>query len=193
MNKGTIKTILVDLDQILVDMVPKWLECYYKTTGERIKEKDITNFEIRHFVKYPNVLDALLEKDGFFFNMSPMPNSLKYLKKIKDLEIEIIILTQPPRKADYAIKDKRKWMLKYFPWFDASNMIFAHKKHLIRGDLLFDDNPEHLKKWKAVNKKSMTATIDYPYNRDAKVNLRLTKQNAWKSLYNFLKSNKVDI
>jgi 5'-nucleotidase len=176
--------ILVDMDQILVDMVPSWLRSYEILSGDKIDPSMIYNYDFSKTVKYPELLNGMIEVPGFFYNLPPLPQAAVYFKQLsEDDRYETLVLTQPPRKADYAIKEKREWLLSYFPKFDPTNMIFTHKKYLVRGNLLFDDKPAHLREWKLWNKDGLTATIEYPYNLDTKVDYSFSRDVAWKDFY----------
>jgi 5'(3')-deoxyribonucleotidase len=101
----------------------------------------------------------------------------------------LVIVTQPPRKADFAIKEKRQWIKDRFPDYDLSNMIFAHRKYLIDGAVLFDDKPSHLQEWKENHPRGLTVTVEYPYNTDASSDMRFySKASAWKQFYSYVKS-----
>jgi 5'-nucleotidase len=185
-----INTCLVDMDCILVDMLGTWLKRYNELSGERVSVKDIVQYEVRNFIKKPNLLDVALHEKGFFLNLPPMPGAIKYFQKMLDDGYDLVIVTQPPRKADYSIKEKRQWIQERFPNYDLSNMIFCHRKNLIRGDLLIDDKPGHLLEWKSMNPKGIITTITHPYNHDVKVNARFDdKHTAWKEFYEFVKKN----
>jgi len=179
-----IKTLLVDMDCILVDMLPPWLKSYSEETGTVVKVEDVDDYDLRRFCTNVKALDNILHKPGFFYDMEPMPEAVKYLTKLMEDGYDVVILTQPPRRAEFAVRDKRRWMKKYFPKFELANMIFAHRKHLVRGDLLIDDKPEHLDKWKSLNPDGISATIEWKYNRSSKVDWRFKNQKtAWKRFY----------
>jgi 5'(3')-deoxyribonucleotidase len=183
-----VHTLLIDMDCILVDMLPAWLERYNKLSREKVLVKDIEEYEVRKFIQKPGLLDDALHEKGFFRNLSPMPGATKYFQKLLDDGYDVVIVTQPPRKADYAIKEKRDWIKEYFPEYDLSNMVFCHRKNLIRGDLLFDDKPGHLLEWKAMNPKGLICTIQYPYNKEAQVDARFEdKRSGWREFYEFVK------
>lgn len=178
-------TCLIDLDNILVDFVPYWLDEYNKLSGENVKEEDICEYELRKYVKYPDLLDSILNDSGFFLGPKPMPGALEYFDKlIKDERFEVIVVTQPPRNATSAVKDKREWMQTYFPHFDLTHMVFTHKKYLVRGKILFDDSPGHLEEWRACNPLGLTARITYNYNAFCKTDwVFMKKENAWREFY----------
>lgn len=176
-------TFLFDLDSITVDMTPTWLRKYYEKTGDTLTLDKQTSWGFSELVKYPKELDKILTKNHFFYNLPPMPGATKYIPKLIEKGVNVVFLTQLPRKSDYAAKDKRKWIEKYIKGFDMRNIIFAHQKYLVAGDLFFDDNPIHLTTWATHNPKGLTATIDYNYNRNVHTYWRFHKKTAWKDFY----------
>ena len=176
-------TFLVDMDSITVNMTPTWLKKYYEETGDTLTLTKQTSWGFSELVRFPEELDKILTKNHFFYNLPPMPGATKYIPKLIEHGVNVIFLTQLPRKSDYAAKDKRRWIEKYIKGFDMRNIIFAHQKYLVNGDLFFDDNPVHLQTWAAYNPKGITSTIDYNYNRDAKADWRFDKKTAWKDFY----------
>jgi len=182
--------LLIDMDCILVNMLPYWLDIYNEMSGENISSKDITEYEIRNFVKEPDLFDKILHEEGFFTNMKPMPGAVKYMRKLIEEGFDIVILTQPPRKSAYAVKEKTDWLGKYFPEYDPANIVFCHRKELIDGDILFDDKPAHLVDWKKYHPRGTTITIEYPYNKDAPADVRFANQrNAWREFYELMSKN----
>jgi 5'-nucleotidase len=179
---------LIDMDSITVDMTPTWLKIYHERTGEKLLRKHHTEWAFGKIAKYPKELNAIYEEDGFFANLPPMPNAPEYITKLLEKKVDVIFLTQLPRRSDFAAKDKRLWIEKHIPKFDQRNVIFAHRKHIVCGDLLFDDNPIHLRMWKEFHDfQALTATIDYPYNKDSPFKLAdwrfKVKSRAWKDFY----------
>jgi 5'-nucleotidase len=178
------KILLIDMDQVLVDMVPAWLRLYETISGDKVDFNEIYNYDFSRSVKYPKLLNSIIENPGFFRSLPPLPGAVDALKQVlKDDRYETIIVTQPPRKSDYAIKEKREWILDHIHDFDLENFIFAHKKYLIRGDLLFDDKPSHLKEWKMYNPSGKTAIMRYKYNQNEKADISLHPEDGWSSFY----------
>ena len=181
-------TLLIDMDQILVDMVDVWLRSYQNLTGEILTQENIIEYEFDKMVKFPKLLNSLIESPGFFLNLPPMPGAEEYfVKLLKCGKFDVIVVTQPPRRSDYAIKDKKEWLSYYFN-FHPTNIIFTHKKYLIRGDVLFDDKPSHLEDWKKHNPTGKTFMINYPYNTKAVVDFAFNKETAWKDFHESVNS-----
>jgi 5'-nucleotidase len=178
--------ILCDMDCIMVEMLPQWIKVYNQRTGENVKLEDIHAWDMSQVVNNYEELAKIIEEPGFFFNLEPMPYACYYISKILEDGHDFVIVTQLPRKADHAAKDKRRWIKKYLHFgkpFDLKNVVFTHRKDLVRGDVFFDDSPMHLESWKKANPKKLTVTIDYPYNKNTKVDHRVT---SWKQFYEFI-------
>ena len=176
--------LLVDMDQILVDTVPSWIRQYEILSGDKVSTDQLKIYDFGTTVKYPELFHGMIDVPGFFYNLPPIPHAVDYFSQLLGNDrYEVIVLTQPPRRADYAIKEKRDWLQLYFPNIDLTKIIFTHKKHLVRGDLLFDDKPSHLIEWKKYNPEGKTATIEYPYNFGTKVDFSFEKETAWIEFY----------
>jgi 5'-nucleotidase len=184
-----IKTILVDMDCILVDMLPPWIRRYNEVVGTNHTVGEVKNYDVGKVCQNQEVLYEILDEDQFFYNMEPMPGAVEYFQKLMDEGFDMVVVTQPPRRADLAIRDKRRWMKKYFPNFELANMIFCHRKDMIRGDVLFDDKPAHLVDWKHRNYDNLTATLDWEYNKDVLVDFRGSLKDGWKQFYEFVKEH----
>lgn len=178
---------LIDLDATTVDMTKVWLQKYNAAVDGKdpLTVDDLSTWDFFSHVKYPKILAKVLASKGFFYDLEPIKNSISVINKLLNKNVDIVFLTQLPRRSKYAAEDKRKWIKKYFPDFDQRNVIFAHRKELVCGNLLFDDNPEHLINWRNFqNKKDLiTASIEYPYNKNTKVNWRFQKNKAWNDFY----------
>ncbi len=179
---------LVDMDSITVDMTKTWIQKYYDKTGDLVVEDDISVWNWANKTKYPDICNSIIEEEHYFANLDPIVGAVEYATKLMEKGVDFLFLTQPPRKSDWAVRDKRLWIQKHFPKFEMKNAIFAHRKEIILGDLLFDDSPEHLFNWSQkmtrFNVKHVPVTIDYKYNRDAKAHWRmLNKETAWKEFH----------
>jgi len=190
MNKNKF-TCLVDMDNIMVDMVKTWLLRYNEIKGTNCILDDIKDYDVGKLCTDTETLYAILDEEGFFYNLDPIPGAVEYFQKLVDEGYDMVVVTQPPRprRADRAIYDKRRWMKKYFPNFDSSNVVYCHRKDIIRGDILFDDRPSHLADWKNMNPSGITATLLYRYNRDCLCDWKFPLKTGWKEFYDAITKN----
>ena len=175
------KDLLIDMDGVLVHLLGSWLENYRNATGDNVQPVDITEWEVSRFVKEPKVLCSLLNEEGAFFEPAPLRDVLDWFPRLlKSNKARVTILTQAPTGSKTAVYEKRQWMSKWFPSFNIHNMIFAHHKYMIRGDLMLDDNPVHLEKAKESDPSIITVVFDQLYNKDAKADYRVS---TWEEFY----------
>lgn len=180
-------TLLIDMDCILVNMLPPWLARYNELTGENITMDMIQDYNVGLVCKNEKVLYKILDEPDFFYNMEEMPGATKYLKRLIDDGYDVVIATQPPRIAELAVRDKRRWIQKRIPDFNLKNMIFCHRKFMLRADLMFDDKPEHLVEWKKVNPDGVTATLNWPFT-PTKTDFRGSLESGWEEFYWFVRA-----
>lgn len=139
---------LIDLDCIMVDMLPPWLRRYNEECGTNIQLSDIKDYDVGLVCTDQKTLYSILDEPGFFYHMDPMPGAAKYFQKLVDDGYNVFIVTQPSRRSEMAIRDKKRWVSRHLKKYDLTNMFFCHHKEQIRGDVLFDDKPAHLQNWK---------------------------------------------
>lgn len=166
------KTLLIDMDAILVNMVPPWLQRYNRLCGTNVKMEDVKEYNVGLVCKNEKVLYEILNEPGFFLNMEAMPGAVACLRTLVNDGYDVVILTQPPENSAGPIADKQQWIKERFPKFSLKNIIFCSRKELISGDLLFDDRPAHLEHWSEKFPNGKLATLDWLYNKEAKVDFR---------------------
>ena len=179
------RTLLLDMDCILVNMLPPWLARYNERTDENVTVDMIKDYNVGLICKNEKVLYEILDEPDFFYNMEEMPGATKYLKKLIDDGYDVVIATQPPRIAELAVRDKRRWIQKRIPDFDLKNMIFCHRKSMIMADLIFDDKDEHLIGFKKTNPNGVTATLDWKFTK-SDTDFRGSLENGWAEFYEFV-------
>jgi 5'(3')-deoxyribonucleotidase len=185
------KSILLDMDGIICDLYPTWIEKYNKKTNENIKYENISEYDLTKFVKYPHVLLGILNEQNFFLELEPIDGAIEYIKKITKLNLSIVIVTYVPWGNYFAHQNKQTWIDQHMPWFKKKNIIFAYRKHAVNGTLLFDDKPDNLLYWSQENPNGITCAIKHPYNKNIKADLIFSKtREGWKDFYSFIKEEK---
>lgn len=186
--------VLVDMDNTLINLSQKFLEKYNARTNEGVKYEDVTDYHFGNCFKQPHLVDEIICSDGFFLDLDPYPNAIKYFNDIQELDVNLILLTQPSRKSDVAIIEKRKWIQRHLPSFELSNVIFTHHKELVDGDIFFDDSPEHLKNWENYRyeyscRSFYTCKIEHPYNKNTRTDFSFMDiDTAWERFYEVVRN-----
>lgn len=187
-------TILVDLDGIIADSIPHWLDAIHKKFGVKAELKDITQWNLTDCppldkLQRQKILDLINQK-GFVASIPPMPGALENLKKLHDDGHQIYIVTA--RTGDVSIPETFAWVRKHLPWFDVEKRLcFLYDKFRFKADIVIDDKWDTLEKYERANKLALLYTIDYPYNKGNDAKYEVTRiqrsETAWDELYESIK------
>lgn len=159
------KTLLVDMDSVICDLMTKWHKRYNEDYHDDLSVDKLKCWQTEKYVKPEcgTKIYDYLDEPGLFLHLEPIKDSLEVLERLHQT-FQIFICTS---SQTYAYTEKEKWVEKYLPFLGREQMIFAHKKYMIRGDLLFDDAPHHLEAFRET--KRTAVAMDYPYNRSVNV------------------------
>lgn len=152
--------LLIDQDDVLAKYVDRVLSICNSVYNTNYTLNDITNWNITSIIK-ENI-------EGIMFNptiyndlelVEGCTEVLKFLIKYELCEIYIVTAAHPT-----VCGNKHQWVKDLLPFFPAENMIFTTHKNLIQGDILFDDGPHNVLKFK----NGEPILFDKPYNKDVK-------------------------
>lgn len=133
--------IAVDMDEVIAQVLPKFLDLYEAKTGRRLRKGDYHGKKIYQVEGGLQVRDALFEP-GFFADLTVMPHSQEVLRELsEDYDIFIVTAAQEFRNS---LADKHDWLQTHFPFIPWKNYVFCGDKSIIRADYMIDDHPYNL-------------------------------------------------
>lgn len=150
--------ILVDMDGVLCDLMGKWLQLYNDEFNDTLTADQMTTWGPHRYAKAGKRVYKYLAQPGFFGDLVPLPGAIENMRRLVNAGFDIVIVTAARRGH----KEKRDWVAEHLPFLDTDQMIFAHRKELIRGDILFDDAPYHLENFAKFGGEPIA--MAYPYN-----------------------------
>lgn len=144
--------ILVDMDGVVVDLMPAWVADLNRRSDYRPGEAgfktpaEITRWAIHEF--FPALgraeVYAPLSDYDFMRNLSPVADAPETLKALHEAGHEIVIVTS----CKHAQRAKRDWLEEHLPWLDRDKkLVITGGKELIPGDVFIDDHVDNLKAW----------------------------------------------
>lgn len=137
--------VLLDMDGVITDFIPKLLEMYNYLTNENVKVEDVRGLKTKEYVGDPYTLKKVMESPGFIRNLSPAVGAIEGVTKIHKLGHEIVFVSNATNCPTSGF-EKRDWLNYYFKdiW-DIAPLVLTYYKHYVRGDVLVDDNPKNFK------------------------------------------------
>lgn len=160
-------SIKVDMDAILVDLTPYWLDCIAKDTGVVEIIDNITQWNLHKCGKLvdlgPKVVYDYLRKPGFFLGAPEIPTALETVKKWQDSGHDVMVATSP--SGPISIVEKYGWLDEKAPWLKPTDVSMMSRKEELHGDVLIDDHPETGNKFLTKNPNALVLGIEYEYNK----------------------------
>eukprot|EP00924_Labyrinthula_sp_SR-Ha-C_P016704 augustus_masked-scaffold_6-processed-gene-12.38-mRNA-1 protein AED:0.22 eAED:0.24 QI:0/-1/0/1/-1/1/1/0/726 len=182
------RTILIDMDNTLVDWDGGFIRRYAKKTGKPIEEvRDIvrerSEFEIeKNFAeKETEAVIEVIQEQGFYYELKPFEGAVEALKEMVDMGVDVRLVTSPhPTCAAECAKEKYDWLEKYLgpSWIDR--LVIARDKTYMYGDVLIDDKPKVSGKSKVIQWTQVV--FHQNYNAGVSGKARLSKWSEWKEV-----------
>ena len=157
--------LLFDVDGTVVNTPELWLNWissktqhkfpiqkmnYYESFDEQIKTIS-TNLDLYDFWRQSDLYD----------NLVPYKKAVSAYEDYKSRDNKIVFVSHCNIFPEH-IRSKKAFLRKYFP--DHDGFISTDKKEMVRGDVLVDDCPHHLLKYKEHNIKSAVVLSQQFYN-----------------------------
>lgn len=175
-------TILVDLDNVMVDLNTIWVKYLNEMYGTDVKPDDITAWDMQKF--FPTLTRSQIFKPfknvKMWEEIEPIEGAQYYMQKLIDEGHQVYVCTST--FYPYIDMKYRKVIRRLFPFIDWKNVIVTSNKSLINADVLIDDAPQNFGNWYEV---SILFTAPHNKNIDNDV-LDLSRADNWKDVYEII-------
>lgn len=173
MNK---KRVAFDVDGVLADTVPYWLERYNAHAGTQFVLDDVKDWQ---FSCIPSegkpFFWGLMDDPTFWLGIKPMPSAVEAMQVLWE-QCECLIVTAAPfNMARY----RAEWLKTHFPFITDKDIVFTgdiRAKKYLDVDVLIDDCP--LLEG-TLPKNTKWFVWDAPYNRDVKADRSVRRCKDW--------------
>ncbi len=138
-------TVLFDLDNCLCNLLSPWLEEYNRRFDDNLKREDITEWEIRPFLK-PEARTGffkIINEEGFYKKVKPIEDFISMAKCFVEGGHEVGVLTSC-NSSPNMINGKIEWLGKHCNFIPKENWMFCCNKGLARADMLIDDRVKNI-------------------------------------------------
>lgn len=153
--------ILLDMDDTICSLVPKWVYYYNKKYGTHYKIEDIKAWELPGDWR---LWEEILKEESFYRDLPwTHPNNPESIRRLAELGHDVGIATSAV--SGEAAKGKYMWCHTHLviPGIirGMDRVWIGRDKSWLKGDMLVDDNVDNLNKFPGVG-----VCMDQPWNQD---------------------------
>ncbi|MBK9014285.1 MAG: 5'(3')-deoxyribonucleotidase [Saprospiraceae bacterium] len=139
------KRIALDMDEVMADVVPKFLDFYERDFGVRPPREEWWGKKI---YQLPNAahIRGYLQEEGFFADLPVMEGSQEVVKWLAE-HYDVFAVTAATEFRN-SLRDKLDWLDQHFPFIGWQRLVLCGDKRIIQADYMIDDhawNLEHFK------------------------------------------------
>lgn len=164
MERNVSKTVNIDMDGVLRDIVPSMCRLYNRVTGESVSPDNVDVYDVG--VMFKKLNDFGFEPDKFFFAehayevfaaSPPFLGAKAALVLLHEhgYKVNVVTWQMNPANKLYALS----WLEGFKIPYDG--LFFTRDKFSIRADYMIDDNPDFLLDERDT---SVKVRIEQPYN-----------------------------
>ena len=173
-------TILIDMDDTIECLLEEWVAALNEEHGTNVDPQEITDWDMhkafpklsRHQVYEP------LHDYYFWERVPPKPGAVENVQRLINDGHDVYLCTS----TDYRnVEPKFVFIIeRYFPFISWDHVIVAHKKQMIRGDIIIDDGPHN-----CIGGDYFGILMDAPHNKkiDVSEHDRLVRVHDWEEAY----------
>ena len=179
------RTVLVDMDNTLVDWDKEFIRRLCKSTGmpgrrvtDRVRARVHYEIEKNDFGTSAERVLEIVKDPGFYAALEPFPGAIDALKRMVAAGVDVRLVTSPhPECAASCAAEKYQWLLAHLgpTWIDR--LIIARDKTHVQGDVLVDDKPKISGSSKVVRWNQVL--YSQSYNKDVDLGGRQRLENGW--------------
>lgn len=154
--------IILDLDSIVVDLMPAWLNDYNARFDDNATMDTFLTWDMHKYVKGGKAIYSFINVPGFFRHLPFVPGAEAAVKELVARGHEVWLVSSAVFACNYS--DKVEWMAQYLPMIPKRQTALMDAKDEIEADILVDDGPHNAEAYKKRWPKAKVMTLGYRYN-----------------------------
>lgn len=133
------KTIAIDMDEVLADTAPKLKAWYEKDQGIRLDEKDLAGVDLHEAVirEHAHLFHQYANTPGFFRDLAVMPGADAVLHELN--KRYRVFIVSAAMEFPNSLKDKFDWIMEKLPFIGWQQICLCGSKSLVQTDIMIDD------------------------------------------------------
>lgn len=150
--------IAIDMDEVIADVIPKFLKLYNRDFGTPLDLAIEAGNEV--FKQIPQDVNQkwleYINEQGFFRDLEVVQDSQRVIKALQEkYDVYIVSAAMEFRNS---LVDKYDWLAEHFPFIDWQHIMFCGNK-IVEVDVLIDDRIKNF-----VNFKGRPLLYTSPHN-----------------------------
>ena len=166
--EGRRARVAVDMDEVLVDLVPRLLESYNCAFGERLTREGLEGRALGEVVPPDRraALEELVLEPSFFADLDPMPGGIEALRELAS--VYEVFVASAAMEVPTSLAAKFAWLRRHVPFVPASHLVFCGDKAIVDADYLIDDTARHFARFRGTG-----ILFEAPHNRHVTGHVRV--------------------
>lgn len=135
--------LCVDIDDTICNLQEVVVNLFNERYGANYKVEDFTEFDIMNVLptKDAIVMSDMYGESGLYDKVKPIMGAQKALEKLINLGHQVYLVTAAIPKT---YGEKVSFIKRFFPYIDESKIICMKHKHLLKCDVMIEDNLQTL-------------------------------------------------
>ena len=135
---------LVDVDDVLADLRPRFLEVVNDVTGVCLTPDDFISWDYGQYLTPPQreQVNRILSSKGFCLALKPFPEAQEAIRLLRE-RVKVFAVTWP---AHGWFEERYEWLEKAYG-LTVDDVILARSKYPVYGKWFLDDNPDNVETW----------------------------------------------
>jgi 5'-nucleotidase len=136
------KRILIDMDEVIAEVYPKFLDIYEQEFGRRPERAEFWGKKIYDMPGAERIREHL-HRPGFFADLPVIPHSQEVIMGL--MEKYEVFINSAAMEFRHSLQEKYDWLQLNFPFIPFKNVVFCGDKRALRGDYMIDDHVKNLR------------------------------------------------
>ncbi len=171
--------IALDMDEVIADIQPKFLQLYEREFGKRLTKEDLYGKKVYYFEGARYIREFLFEK-GFFRDLPVIADSQEVVQEL--IQHYDVFITTAAMEFRNCFEDKYDWLQEFFPFINWKNIVFCGDKSIIRADYMIDDHASNLRSFQG---KGLLYTASHNVHET-----EFTRLNNWLEVRDYFRAER---
>lgn len=155
--------LAIDVDNVLCNLQEVVVKLFNERYGSHYTLNDFTEYDIMNVLPTADAvkMKEIYAESGLYDIVKPLPGAQDTLRKLMNMGHHIYLATDA---APETYGEKVEFIKRYFPYIGAEHIISIKHKHLLRCDVMVEDNLDNL----LAGQHYHRCLINWPWNQSNK-------------------------